>query len=190
MNADALAARTLELVDIPSESGGEAEIERYVATAMPREPAYAGDSVLFYPPHRDGPFVLLVGHLDTVPAQANLPGRIAAGAVHGLGASDMKGGVAVMLELASDPELDAGFLFFGREELPANESPLTAFFTRCPRALEAELGVVLEPTDNTVQAGCLGNLNARLVFHGRSRAGRAGCSSRVSRGRTSSSIPP
>jgi len=166
--AEALAARTLELVDIPSESHGEAEIERYVAAAMPREAAYASDSVLFYPPRGDGPFVLLVGHLDTVPAQGNLPGRIAAGAVHGLGASDMKGGVAVMVELAGDPALDAGFLFFGREELPSNESPLPAFFATCPQALEAELAVVLEPTDNTIQAGCLGNLNARLVFHGRS----------------------
>ena len=27
---------------------------------------------------------------------------------------------------------------------------------------------MLEPTDNTIQAGCLGNLNARLVFHGTS----------------------
>jgi len=27
---------------------------------------------------------------------------------------------------------------------------------------------VLEPTDNTIQAGCLGNLNARIVFHGTS----------------------
>ena len=160
MNADALAARTLELVDIPSESGSEAEIERYVAAAMPREPAHAGDSVLFYPPRRDGPFVLLVGHLDTVPAQANLPGRIAAGAVHGLGASDMKGGVAVMLELAGDPELDAGFLFFGREELPANESPLPA--------KHPGMVVLHQTTDNTIQAGCLGNLNARLVFYGRS----------------------
>ena len=29
---------------------------------------------------------------------------------------------------------------------------------------------MLEPTDNTIQAGCLGNLNARLVFHGDERA--------------------
>jgi succinyl-diaminopimelate desuccinylase len=27
---------------------------------------------------------------------------------------------------------------------------------------------MLEPTDNTIQVGCLGNLNAELVFHGKS----------------------
>jgi succinyl-diaminopimelate desuccinylase len=34
--------------------------------------------------------------------------------------------------------------------------------------LEAGLVIVLEPTDNTIQAGCLGNLNARVVVHGES----------------------
>jgi succinyl-diaminopimelate desuccinylase len=166
--AEALARRTLDLVDIASESGAEAEIERYVADAVPREAAYRADSVLFYPPAREGPFVLLAGHLDTVPAQENLPGRIEDGAVHGLGASDMKGGVAVMVELARAEAPAAAFLFFGREELPAEQSPLPRFFAAVPEALEAALAVVLEPTDNTIQAGCLGNLNARVVFHGRS----------------------
>ena len=44
----------------------------------------------------------LAGHYDTVPAQGNVPGRIEDGAVHGCGATDMKGGVAVALELARD----------------------------------------------------------------------------------------
>ena len=44
--------------------------------------------------------VVLAGSLDTVPAQDNLPGRIEDGWVVGLGATDMKGGVAVMIELA------------------------------------------------------------------------------------------
>src|SRR5207248_3282985 len=34
--------------------------------------------------------------------------------------------------------------------------------------LHADLVVMLEPTGNAIQAGCLGNLNARLVFQGAS----------------------
>jgi succinyl-diaminopimelate desuccinylase len=94
-----------------------------------------------------------------------LPGRVEDGWVVGLGATDMKGGLAVMIELARTGA-PFGYLFFGREELPAGESALPAFFDR--HGLEADLVVMLEPTDNTIQAGCLGNLNAQLVFHGKS----------------------
>src|SRR5207237_6745929 len=117
------------------------------------------------------PFDLLAGHIDTVPAQSNLPGRIEDGAVIGLGASDMKGGLAVMLELAEwalagELELDLGFLFFTREELPAEESPVPEFLQACPEATEAELVIVLEPTDNELHLGCVGNLSAELTFRG------------------------
>src|SRR5207248_2506630 len=146
-------ARTLELIDTPSESRHEREAMELVRSLLPGPALYDdGEAIVWGDP---GAPVALAGHVDTVPAQGNVPGRIDAGTVHGLGASDMKGGVAVMLELAGDPALDAGFLFFGREELPSNESPLPAFFATCPQALEAELAVVLEPTDNTIQAGCL-----------------------------------
>ena len=157
---DALAQRTLELVDIPSESRNEAAAVDYVRSAMPEAPAYDSDTVLFWPGR-----VVLAGHLDTVPAQNNIPGTIEDGWVVGLGASDMKGGCAVMLELARAGAL-FGFLFFGREELPAGESPLPAFFER--HGLDTELVVMMEPTDNEIHAGCLGNLNARVTFRGES----------------------
>ncbi len=175
---DRLANRTLKLVDIPSVSRDEARIVRYVAAAMPPE-AFAltydeDETLLFNSWHRrDRPRVLFAGHLDTVPPQANLPGRLEAGAIMGLGASDMKGGVAVMIELArwiaetgAPLELAPSFLFFGREELPVDQSPLPRLFERAE--VEAELVVMLEPTDNTLQAGCLGNLNATLSFQGES----------------------
>jgi succinyl-diaminopimelate desuccinylase len=166
--AQRLARRTLELVDVPSVSLAEAELARVVAAAMPWPPDLADGETLFY---RTGdgrrPLVLLAGHLDTVPAQGNLPGRIDDGIVHGLGASDMKGGLAVMIELARAlPDaraVDVGFLFFPREELAAEVSPLPALLPALPRP---DLVVVLEPTDNELHAGCLGNVNARLTFRG------------------------
>jgi succinyl-diaminopimelate desuccinylase len=157
-----LAARTLQLVDVPSESRSEAAAVDLVRELMPGAPAYDDGEALLY---GAGP-VVLAGHLDTVPAQGNIPGRIEDGAVHGLGASDMKGGVAVMLELAR-AGVAARYLFFTREEVPVAESPLPSLFGTGLLS-DVELAVVLEPTDNELHAGCLGNLQARVTFHGES----------------------
>jgi succinyl-diaminopimelate desuccinylase len=169
----ALADRALALVNIPSESRNEAVVTAYIQDAVPLEPAVSDGESLLYAKRSGKPLVLLAGHSDTVPAQGNLPGRLEDGWVTGLGASDMKGGLAVMIELAAwaaDTELayDVAFLFFPREELGPAENPLPALFERAPLVDEAELVICLEPTDNTLQLGCLGNLNARAVFEGRS----------------------
>jgi succinyl-diaminopimelate desuccinylase len=166
-----LAQRTLALVDIPSESRNEAKIADYVAAEMPGEPSWRRGETLWY---GDRPRVVLAGHLDTVPGQGNLPGRIEDGRVLGLGASDMKAGLAVMIELASaiadrraSPELAPGFLFFPREELAVEQSPLPTFFAT-GQLSGAALVLVLEPTDNELQVGCVGSINGRLEFTGRS----------------------
>ena len=169
----ALAQRTLELVDIPSESRQEAAVHDYVRANVPLETAFSDGESLLYAKRAGNPLVLLAGHTDTVPAQGNLPGRIEDGWVAGLGASDMKGGLAVMIELArwaADTNLayDLAVLFFPREELGPAENPLPGVFERADLVDEAALVVCLEPTDNTLQLGCLGNLNARVVFEGRS----------------------
>ncbi len=162
MPASDLAARTLELVDVPSESRHEAAAMELVRSLLPSAPLYDdGDAIVWG--DASAP-VALSGHLDTVPAQGNLPGRVAEDAVHGLGASDMKGGVAVMLELAR-AETSARYVFFTREEVPLEESPLPAVFASGVLA-GTELAVVLEPTDAILHAGCLGNLQARVEFQG------------------------
>jgi len=176
--AERLAKRTLELVNIPSESGHEAEIRDHLLALVPEglRADYAGDEAyLFAPTRRTGaPLIVLAGHYDTVPAQGNLPGRIEGDAVHGLGASDMKGGVAVALELVRDRAqglpgtADVALLLFGREELPAEHDPLPALLAASRVVREAALVILLEPTDGRIHAGCLGNIVARLTFHGRS----------------------
>jgi succinyl-diaminopimelate desuccinylase len=176
--AERLAARTLELVDIASESGHEAAIREHLLALVPTSLAadYAGDEAYLFAPERrpNVPLVVLAGHYDTVPAQDNLPGRIDGGAVHGLGASDMKGGVAVALELVRDlaertpGSVDVALLLFGREELPVDHDPLPALLSSSHLVREASLAILLEPTDGCIHAGCLGNVIARLAFHGRS----------------------
>ena len=133
-----LAARTLELVDIPSESRDEAELAEHVAA--PRAARAASTTTASAAASRRAPggrSSLFAGHLDTVPAQGNLPGRIEDGAVHGLGASDMKGGLAVMIELARWAARRRArarprrFLFFPREELRRRE-PAAGLFAAAP----------------------------------------------------------
>ena len=158
-----LAARTLQLVDVPSESRHEAAAMELVRTLV-GDPLYDDGEVLLA--GDPGAPVVLAGHVDTVPAQGNLPGRIEGASVHGLGASDMKGGIAVMVELAR-ARIPARYLFFTREEVPVAESPLPALFETGQLA-DAQLAVVLEPTDCILHAGCLGNLQARVDFHGES----------------------
>ena len=178
--ASHLAERTLELVDIASESGAERDIAEHVlgvlrAGGVPVRDA--GDTCVIAgaTARRERPLVLLAGHLDTVPAQGNRPGRRLEDRVEGLGASDMKGGVAVMLALAlagaanelGETRADIGYLLFGREELPSAQSALAPLLAREAGLRSADLAVVLEPTANVVQAGCLGNLDATWTFHGR-----------------------
>ena len=168
MLAQRLAERALELVDVPSESRDEARLAAHILTVL-RDggvPARdAGDSCVVAGDLEAA--VLLAGHLDTVPAQDNRPGRLEGDTVHGLGAADMKGALAVMVELALAGAA-FGYVFFPREELPVAESALTPLLAREEALRRAGLAVVMEPTANRLQAGCLGNVNARLVAHGRS----------------------
>jgi succinyl-diaminopimelate desuccinylase len=77
----------------------------------------------------------------------------------------MKGALAVMIELAL---AGAGFryVFFPREELPHSDSALTPLLERDRGLRDAPLAVVMEPTTNTLHAGCVGNINATWTFRG------------------------
>lgn len=174
-----LAARTLAFVDIPSVSGDEGAILRAVTDLMPAEDLDLIDDregVAFFVPRlrRSGvPLVVLAGHVDTVPPNAIPPARREGTTVFGRGTADMKGAVAVMVEIAisiaqapSAGDLDLGFLFFGREELPITESALLPLLDRCEAARSSDLAIVMEPTANAIEVGCLGNLNARLTVRG------------------------
>ena len=174
---DRLGDRALALIDVPSVSRGEADILASIRSSLP--PSFEvlddHDTVLFVAPaiRRLGrPFVVLAGHVDTVPIAGNVPGLLEHGSVVGRGAADMKGALAVIMELADeladDPgSVDVGLLFFGREELPFIESALGPLFERCATAATPDLAIVMEPTDNAVEVGCLGNLNATVIVSGR-----------------------
>ena len=63
-------------------------------------------------------------------------------------------------------DLDVGLLFCGREELPITQSALLPLFDRCPITRSIDLAIVMEPTANAIEVGCLGNLNVRIEVRG------------------------
>lgn len=111
--------------------------------------------------------VLLVGHLDTVPLQGDLGSRLIDGRLFGLGATDMKSGLAVMIHLIEALGTDdlVG-VFYAGEEGPISGNQLAAILDRVPALTEARAGIVLEPTTRELQAGCNGVINARASFLG------------------------
>ena len=79
-----------------------------------------GDSVVART-HQDlGSRVVIAGHLDTVPGSGTVGAHIEREVLSGLGAVDMKGGIAVMLALAvkvRKPVIDVTYLFYPCEEV-------------------------------------------------------------------------
>jgi succinyl-diaminopimelate desuccinylase len=171
--AERLAERLEALVAIPSVSGDEAAILDAIRSQLPPSLTIAEDDAVLsaIPARRPGaPLVVLAGHVDTVPIGRCAPGR-RADTILGRGAADMKAGLAVMLELAATTDLtgsdlDLGLLFFGREELPFGESALMPFLERSDVARTAALAIVMEPTANRLEVGCLGNLTATVTIAG------------------------
>ena len=166
-----LAADLVWLIDIPSVTGDEAALRDAVAARLGHlRPRIIGNSVVVGV--RSGrPLIALYGHLDTVPVQGNLPARVGEGRVHGLGACDMKSGLAVMVALLEDAAIGRGpfdlmGVFYDAEEGPAAGNGLERVLDETPDLGAAEFSVVMEPTDGELQLGCQGAINATVEFHG------------------------
>jgi succinyl-diaminopimelate desuccinylase len=169
---DRLAERTLSLCAIRSPIGSEGDIAACVATETGGE--RIGNAVVAGRVSGDKPLVILAGHLDTVPLQeGDFPARREGGRVFGRGASDMKGALAVMIELWKNLDrgalpLDLVLVFYDREEGPITENGLLPLLAARPDLKRAALALCLEPTDLALQIGCCGSMHATLTFQGRS----------------------
>ena len=169
---EGLAERALALCSIRSPIGSEGEIAEYVARATGGE--RIGNAVVAGRVSGAKPAVILAGHLDTVPLQeGDFPARREGGRVYGRGASDMKGALAVMIELwrgldrAALP-VELVEVFYDREEGPIAENGLLPLLAARPDLRGAALALCLEPTDLALQIGCCGSLHATVTFSGRS----------------------
>ncbi len=161
------------LVDIPSESRHEQQIADAVEVALRELPHVTvtrfNNTVVARTELGRPERVVLGGHLDTVPAADNLPHRIEAGNLSGLGANDMKGGVAVALRCAQElsaPNRDVTYVFYECEEIEDEANGLRRLAASHPEFLQADFAVLMEPSDAGVEAGCQGTLRAHVRTSG------------------------
>lgn len=173
--AERLAALTLELVRFPSVIREEealcTELHRRVPAGL--RTRRVGNSLVVFGPQRDRPRVGLFGHIDTVPTNPGSgPARREGDRVYGLGASDMKAGIAVMWTLMTTLPLDAlpfdlVWVYYDQEEGPYAQNGLGPVLEQVPELGGTALAFCMEPTDNVVQLGAVGTLTAQVVFTGK-----------------------
>jgi succinyl-diaminopimelate desuccinylase len=163
------------MVDTPSVSGDEAALADAVERALREQAPHlevlrSGDAVLARTGLGRERRVLLAGHLDTVPIADNLPSRRDGHLLHGCGTSDMKAGDAVFAHLAAtvtDPRHDLTLVFYDCEEVESDRNGLGRIERDHPDWLHADLAVLGEPTNGTVEAGCQGTLRVEITTRGR-----------------------
>jgi succinyl-diaminopimelate desuccinylase len=169
-DVDLLTAR---LVDIFSESGQETALADAVQSGLSAvqelDVRRDGDAIVARTELGRPERVVLAGHLDTVPAGDNFPSRREGDTIYGLGAADMKSGVAVMLRLAaglSQPTRDVTYIFYDGEEVEAERNGLLRLSRAHPDWLAADFAVLLEPTDAIVEGGCQGTMRVEVAVAG------------------------
>ncbi len=167
---------TLNLVNIPSVIGNEKGIADYVENFLKNynlNIVRYNNSIISYDNlDNDKKTIALIGHLDTVPGVNQYSGQIIDNRIYGLGASDMKGGLAVMMALIdyfSDKEkrFNTVYVFYEKEEGPYVDNGLEPLLSKYDIIQKADLAFALEPTNNNIQVGCLGTLHAQVTFEGK-----------------------
>jgi succinyl-diaminopimelate desuccinylase len=168
-----LMARTAELVAIPSVSGQEAALADHIESDLRGRSSLRveriGANVVGRTELGRRSRVVLAGHLDTVPENGNALPRLEGEFLWGLGAADMKGGLAVMLELAAalaEPVMDVTYVFYASEEVAREHNGLLTIAKAAPELLQADAAVLGEPTGGLVEAGCQGVIKLEVEVGG------------------------
>jgi succinyl-diaminopimelate desuccinylase len=168
-----LLALTAELVDVPSVSFHEGplvdRLEGELSTLGHLEVTRVGDNLVARTSLGRPLRLLVVGHTDTVPADGNERARIDGDVLWGLGAADMKGGLAVALHLArtvTEPAVDVSYVFYAREEVAGRHNGLAELVRERPELLAGDCALLGEPTDGTIEAGCQGAIRFQVSVAG------------------------
>ena len=182
---------TKQLITIPSVSDNEAEILSFVAKWMDQAGfdqvvtkdrftagLIRGKSKAGQPA---GKALLLCGHIDTVPAgdESAWQGspwqpRTKGDRLYGLGASDMKSGVAIQMITGQSylterrDDLDLWCVAVAHEEIDgAGSADFTKYFAQ-NTSYDQSSCIIAEPTDQRIELGHRGNRFVQLLFEGKS----------------------
>ncbi len=164
---------TADLINRPSVSFEEAEFVTWLEAELNKldhlEVIRVGDNLVARTSLGRDKRIILAGHTDTVVPNNNEKAVIKNGSVWGIGASDMKSGLAVFLELArnlAEPAMDVTYVFYAREEVAEVHSGLNELIQHRPDLLEADCAILGEPTAAAIEAGCQGTMRFRLTLEG------------------------
>ncbi len=168
-----LFALTAALVDIPSVSHNEREIVDLLEADLRQQSHLTvdriGDNLVARTELDRDRRLVLGGHTDTVPPNGNAAARIEGDRMYGVGTTDMKGGIAVMLELArtvTEPPVDVTYVFYAREEVDIVHNGLREIEATRPELLEGDVALLGEPTLGAVEAGCQGTMRLEITLGG------------------------
>ncbi|MFT4052556.1 MAG: succinyl-diaminopimelate desuccinylase [Microbacterium sp.] len=176
---------TRTICDIPSVSGDEKTLADAIFAAVCEldhlDVFRDGDTIVARTDLGRPQRVVIAGHIDTVPINANLPVRVVEKAgepfLWGRGTVDMKAGVAVQLKLAAElaaPRADITWMWYDHEEVAAELNGLTRLSRTRPDLFTGDFAIVGEPSNGQVEGGCNGNLRAIARTHGvRAHSARA-----------------
>ena len=170
-----LVELTMDLCNIESVSGSEKQLADAIekALALPHLRVLRDGNAVVASTNSGKPRVLIAGHIDTVPVANNLPSQLhhfeREQVIVGRGSVDMKGGVAVMLKLASElvsPRYDISWIFYDNEEVDSSKNGLGRLAQNHPELLKGEFAILCEPTSALVEGGCNGTLRALIRTKG------------------------
>ncbi len=168
-----LFALAAALVDISSVSRDEQAIADLIDAELRLLPHLTvhriGDNIVARTELGRSRRLVLGGHTDTVPPDGNEGARVEGDRLHGVGATDMKGGVATLIELARtvvEPMIDVTYVLYAREEIPRIHSGLLEIERTQPELLVGDVALLGEPTLGAVEAGCQGTLRVKVTLTG------------------------
>ncbi len=160
------------LVAVPSVTGDEGGLATRFEDVLRDVPWLrvdrVGDSVVARTELGRPVRVVLAGHTDTVPGPAGA--RLDGDLLHGTGSADMKGALAVFLDLARrgvTPAVDVTYVFYAREEGSFAGNELGVLVSDRPELLAGDLVVHGDPTRGGIAAGSQGRHRVEATLVGR-----------------------